>query len=129
MLESATNVAADMATYLLVADVPWVVNDVKAVLNRAEDVIHELANPREAVEAAGDLGADAVIVDLQVGSMGGMAVTRALKDAIAGKQIPAARLVMLLDRTADRFLAKRAGASAAVVKPFTAADLRRAVAG
>jgi DNA-binding response OmpR family regulator len=37
-------------------------------------------------------------------------------------------LVMLLDREADVFLARRAGADAAVVKPFDAEELRTAIA-
>jgi CheY-like chemotaxis protein len=38
------------------------------------------------------------------------------------------RLVILLDREVDGFLAKRAGADAWVVKPFSDHDLRQAVA-
>jgi DNA-binding response OmpR family regulator len=35
---------------------------------------------------------------------------------------------LLLDRDADKFLAHRAGADVAVVKPFSAQDLRAAIA-
>jgi AmiR/NasT family two-component response regulator len=37
-------------------------------------------------------------------------------------------VVLLLDRNADAFIAKRAGAAAWVRKPFTAFELRSAVA-
>jgi DNA-binding response OmpR family regulator len=37
--------------------------------------------------------------------------------------------VLLLDRSADSFLAKRAGADAWVIKPFHDAELRAAVQG
>jgi AmiR/NasT family two-component response regulator len=37
------------------------------------------------------------------------------------------RMVLLLDRSADEFLARRAGADASVLKPFDASDLRKAL--
>ncbi|MEX0797105.1 MAG: hypothetical protein WD274_10455 [Acidimicrobiia bacterium] len=41
---------------------------------------------------------------------------------------PPPRMVLLLDRSADTFIARRARADASVVKPLTAAELRSAVA-
>ena len=68
---------------------------------------------------------DIVIVDLQVRNMGGMAVVRQIKASLEGQDLP--RLVILLDRDVDGFLAKRAGADAWVVKPFSAHELRVAL--
>lgn len=118
-----------MPRVLVVADAPWVTNDVKSVLTGPDDEIYEVTDPRIAVDQTAELSPEVVVIDLQVGSMGGMAVTRALRDAMSSGRIGPTRLVMLLDRSADRFLAKRAGASEGVVKPFDAADLRRAVNG
>lgn len=67
------------------------------------------------------------LVDMQVGSMGGMAITRQLREAIHAGTIPAGTIVMLLDRQADAFIAKRAGADGWVVKPFTAQQLRATI--
>jgi DNA-binding response OmpR family regulator len=66
-----------------------------------------------------------VIVDLQVRNMGGMAVVRDIRATVPADVTP--RLVILLDRTVDGFLAKRAGADAWVVKPFTDHALRQAL--
>ena len=60
--------------------------------------------------------------------MGGMAVSRALREAEFAGEIPATTVVLLLDRTADEFLAGRAAADAWVVKPFTPQQLRAAIA-
>jgi len=81
------------------------------------------ADPSTAAVAAADESVDAAVVDLQVASMGGMAIIRSIRDSKT--PVPA---VLLLDRDADAFLAGRSGASAWVVKPFTASDLRSAVA-
>ena len=68
---------------------------------------------------------DVVIIDLQVRNMGGMAVVREIKASMEGEDLP--RLVILLDREVDGFLAKRAGADAWVVKPFSTHELRIAM--
>ena len=80
------------------------------------------SDPSTAAMAAGDKSVDVAVVDLQVASMGGMAITRSIRDL--EEPIP---VVLLLDREADRFLAGRSGASAWVVKPFTSSALRSAV--
>jgi DNA-binding response OmpR family regulator len=113
-----------MPRVLVVADEPWVRNAVHAALSEAGVALIDHADPETvALTAADDI--DVVLVDLQVGSMGGMAVTRAMKDAQPeGRTVP---VIMLLDRSADSFLAGRAGAEAWVTKPFDAAELRHAV--
>lgn len=114
---------------LLVADTEWVKNDVVGALDTPRRRIILLDDPRMVVEEAALQSPQAYIVDMQVGSMGGMAVVRAIKSGIEAGSVPASPIVLLLDRSADRFLAKRAGADAWVMKPFTAQELRLAVGG
>lgn len=116
-----------MSTVLLIADDDWVRNDVEAALSGPRRSIVTVADPRTVVEHAVELAPQSIVVDLQVGSMGGMAVVRACKDAAAAGRIAEVPLVLLLDRAADRFLADRSGADAWVVKPFTAQELRAAI--
>jgi DNA-binding response OmpR family regulator len=113
---------------LVVTDAVWVENDVRASLTDPGTVVYRVADPSLAVEAAIEHSPDVAVIDLQVGSKGGMAVVRALRAAVDSGAIVSVRTVLLLDRDADHFLARRAGADAAVVKPFTAQDLRAAVA-
>lgn len=116
-----------MPRLLLVADTAWVHNEVLAALSEPGYEVEAVADPRRVVEQVVARLPDAVIVDLQVGSMGGMAITRAIRDAAAAGEIPDVPVVLLLDRHADAFLAKRSGASAAIVKPFTPQELRVAL--
>lgn len=111
-----------MPDILLVADEPWIVNDVRAALDAHGLTVQ--ADPRAAATTWLDGGHDVVIVDLQVGSMGGMAVTRAVRDAAASAGRPRPAMIVLTDRDADAFLAKRAGASAWLRKPFGSFALR-----
>ena len=66
------------------------------------------------------------VLDLQIGSMGGMAVTMGLRlDESAGAllRVP---VLMLLDRQADVHLAKRCDADGWLIKPLDALSLKRA---
>jgi DNA-binding response OmpR family regulator len=112
---------------LLVADAVWVRNDVAAALPSSDWSIHH-AEPHVVVEAAVKHPPTAVVVDMQVGSMGGMAVIRSLREAMSMGILPTAPLILLLDRAADRFIAKRSGADRSLLKPFTAQEMRKALA-
>jgi CheY-like chemotaxis protein len=70
---------------------------------------------------------DVAVLDLQVGSMGAMAVTMNLRLDESGGRLPHVPVVMLLDRIADVHLARRSGAEAWLVKPIDSLRLRRAV--
>jgi CheY-like chemotaxis protein len=67
------------------------------------------------------------VLDLQVGSMGAMAVTMNLRLDESGGRLPHVPVVMLLDRMADVHLARRSGAEGWLVKPIDSLRLRRAV--
>lgn len=111
---------------LLVADAVWVRNDVAAALPSSDWAIRH-ADPHVVVEAAVKHPPTAVLVDMQVGTMGGMAVIRSLREAMSMGILPTAPLILLLDRSADRFIAKRSGADRSLVKPFTAQEMRKAL--
>ena len=110
---------------LLVADAEWVINQTRAAMSGEHDLV-ETSDPREAEETMSD--AEIVLIDMQVGSMGGMALTRSLKSLAMAGEIVDAPIVLLLDRTADEFLAKRSGADAWLLKPFSAQDLNATLA-
>ncbi len=115
-----------MPTALVVADGSWVTNGVRAALSIGSWHIEEITDPRTVVDRIEKSRVDAVIIDMQVGSAGGMAVVRWIRQATDPAERP--RMVLLLDRSADVFLAGRAGADASVLKPFDASELRSALA-
>lgn len=115
-----------MTSILLVTDAEWVRNDVKASLTLGDWDIVDTDQPWRVLELSRESEFDVVIVDMQVGSMGGMATIRAITDEMHGDQRP--RTALLLDREADEFLARRAGADVSIIKPFTAQELRSALA-
>ena len=114
-----------MPTALVVADGTWVTNEVRSALSLGSWHIEEIDDPRSVAARLAESRVDAVIVDMQVGSKGGMAVVRTIRQETDLTERP--RMVILLDRPADEFLARRAGADASVLKPFDASELRAAV--
>lgn len=114
-----------MSKVLLVTDASWVSNEVRASLSLGEWAIEEISDPRLTTSLVMEKRPDAVIVDMQVGSMGGMAVIRGIRGEIDETDRP--RTVLLLDRSADEFIARRAGADACVLKPINAYELRTAL--
>ena len=116
---------------LLAMDVDWLVDDIVAALGGTDTSFTVCTDGRRVSEqvasVAGDGGAyDLAIVDLQIGSMGGVAVTMALRLDASADLIPAVPVLLLLDRVADVHLAKRCGADGWLVKPLDPLRLRRA---
>lgn len=118
----------EMSSIFLVAEAPWVRNDVLSATDDTRYEITVVEDPSQGMEQIAAAGAGSVVVvDMQVGSMGGMAICRAIREARAYRSAPALPVILLLDRQADAFLARRAGAAGWVQKPFTAHQLRSAV--
>lgn len=117
-----------MPKFLVVADEAWARNEVHAAVTEPDVELIDHDDPTTAADIAVEHGVDAVIVDLQLKAMGGMAVTRAVRNATGSRENAGIPVVMLLDRSADVFLARRAGASAWVTKPFTSHELGSAIA-
>lgn len=112
---------------LIAADADHVVNDVVSALSGPDTSFTICHEGRDVTPVVAARTPDLAILDLQIGSMGGMAVTMALRlDASAGKA-PDVKILMLLDRQADVHLAKRSAANAWLVKPFDPMTLQRAV--
>ena len=112
---------------VVIADEAWARNEVHAALTEPDYTLIDHDDPRTAFDLIETESPDAVVIDLQVKSMGGMAVARDLRQRAALSEQESVPVVLLLDRAADGFLAKRAGADGWVTKPFTAHDLRTAI--
>src|SRR3984885_16208979 len=115
-----------MPTILVAADAQWVRDQVRSAfvgpgqevveVTRGQDVRTKFAEPEPAL----------VVLDLQIGNMGGVAVAIDLRLEESGGRIPHARILLLLDRRDDAFIARRADVDLTLVKPVDAGILRRA---
>ena len=112
---------------LLATDADWVIDEVTAALGGPETSFTVCREGRLVSDLVEHGNIDVVITDLQIGSMGGMAVAMALRLDASGGSVPEVPIVMLLDRAADVYLAQRSGAESWLIKPLDALRLRRAV--
>ena len=87
----------------------------------------EITRGAEVRQAVEDDPPDLVILDLQIGNMGGMAVCLDLRLEEGGGRLPHVPVLMLLDRRADVFLARRSDAEGWLVKPLDPIRLGKAV--
>jgi DNA-binding response OmpR family regulator len=88
--------------------------------------VAEVTRGQDVREAVAQERPDLVVLDLQIGNMGGVAVAIDLRLEESAGRLPRSTILLLLDRQADRFLSKRADADLALVKPVDAGILRRA---
>jgi len=115
-------------TVVVAADAPSVRAEIIAVVGEPDTEIVEVSRGTEVAPAVAEHHPDLVVVDLQMGNMGAMAVCLELHLEESYGNLPAVPVLMLLDRRADVFLAKRSGAEGWLVKPLDPIRLRRATA-
>ena len=112
---------------LVATDADYVLDDITAALAGPDTSFTVCRDGRDVSKVVQGRTPDLAILDLQVGSMGGMAVTMALRLDESSGIGPHVPVLMLLDRRADLHLAKRSAADGWVVKPLDAMTLQRAV--
>jgi DNA-binding response OmpR family regulator len=112
---------------LIACDADWVRDDVLAVLTEPGVTVRRVTEGIDVLPAVVEKLPDLVILDLQIGNMGGMATCLDLRLEDGAGRLPRIPVLMLLDRRADVFLARQADADGWVVKPLDAIRLRLAV--
>ncbi len=113
---------------LLATDADWIHEEVDAAI-AGDDI--EVLRVREGVEVRPTVHAgapDLVILDLQIGNMGGMAACMDIRLDESVDALGHVPVLILLDRDADVFLAERCDADGWVIKPLDPLRLRRAAA-
>jgi len=102
-------------------------NDIVSVLANDDTTIIEVSSGFAVAPAVAEHHPDLVIADMQMGNMGGMAVCVDLHLEASYGNLPKVPVLLLLDRRADVFLARRAEAEGFLVKPLDPIRIRRAV--
>ncbi|MCB0999025.1 MAG: response regulator transcription factor [Acidimicrobiales bacterium] len=112
---------------LVATDADFVLDEVTAALADPDTSFTVCRNGRDVAGVVAARTPDLAVLDLQIGSMGGMAVTMGLRLDESAGVLPHVPVLMLLDRRADLHLAKRSAADGWLVKPLDALSLQFAV--
>ncbi len=116
-----------MPEALVVSDAPSVREAVIAAIPDPSIRVRELTRGEDVRPAVQESKPDLVILDQQIGRMGGMATCLDLHLEHAAGRLPHVPVLQLLDRRADVFLARRSNAEGWVVKPLDPVRLGRAI--
>ena len=114
-----------MATYLIATDSDELFRLLDAAIGGTA-TIARVTSGAAVRPAVLELEPDLVVLDLQIGNMGGMATCMDLRLEEGAGRLAPQNVLMLLDRPADVFLARRSGADGWVIKPIDPLQVRRA---
>lgn len=116
-----------MPEILIAADAQNVFDDIRSVVEDPDTTVRWVRSGEAVRESMNLEPADLVIADMQIGTMGGIAVALDLKlEADAGRLEPRP-VLLVLDRRPDVFMARRSGAEGWLLKPLDPIRLRTAV--
>ena len=116
-----------MPDLLIASDAPWVVDEVAATVIAPDTRLRSVRTGLAVLPAVQEQLPDLVVLDQQIGNMGGFAACLNLRLEEGADRLPHVPVLMLLDREADIFLARRAQAEGWLVKPLDTIRLRKAV--
>ncbi|MSO37194.1 MAG: response regulator [Acidimicrobiia bacterium] len=114
-----------MQTILVAAEAPWIREQVRTAFVGKDDQVIEVVRGQDVRNAVVEHAPDLVILDMQIANMGGVAAAIDLRLEAGAGRSPETKILLLLDREADRFIARRADADGELVKPIDAGMLRR----
>lgn len=115
-----------MTEVLIATDADAVFDEVEAALADESTRVARVRSGKAVGDYVGQSTPDLVVLDLQIGNMGGIAACLHLRNEAGEGRLPEVPVLLLLDRAADVQLARRSGAEGWVVKPLDAFRLRRA---
>ena len=113
-------------TILVATDADWIRDEVEAALAAPDRSVRWVRRGTDVLPTVANDPPELVVLDLQIGNMGGMATCMALHLEAGADRLPRIPVLMLLDREADVFLARRCDADGWMIKPIDAIRLRKA---
>ncbi len=115
-----------LRTILIATDADEVLDEVDAALADDATRVMRVRAGRDVLAAVREVEPDLVVLDLQIGNMGGVATALGLRNEESAGRLEQTTILMLLDRTADVFITQQASADGWLVKPLDSLRLRRA---
>ena len=126
LLVAAARYPSKVPELLIATDSPAVFEEVRSAVEEPGVMLRWARSGRAVLPALVDRPADLVVTDLQIGSMGGLAIAMELALEAGAGRVTAVPVLVLLDRRADVFLCKRTGVAGWLLKPLDSLRTRAA---
>ena len=115
-----------MPDVLIATDADWIFDEVDAALTDDGTSVVRVRAGNEVGGAVSRAQPGLVVLDLQIGNMGGVATALELQRLFDAGEVERVPILLLLDRPADVPMARRTGVQGWLLKPVDAFRLRRA---
>jgi DNA-binding response OmpR family regulator len=103
---------------LIATDADWIHAEVDAALADEDTTVLRVRTGREVATAVRQHDPDLVVLDLQIGNMGGIATFLFLQQEAESERMLQVPVLLLLDRPADVPMTRRVGADGWLIKPL-----------
>ena len=115
-----------MADIIIATGSEALVTEIEAALGGVH-VIHWVRRGAAVVQAIAEINPDLVLLDFQIGNMGGVAACLAVRQEEEAGRLYPCEVYLLLDREVDVFLANRACADGVLHKPINSFQSLRTI--
>jgi len=112
--------------FLIATDSPRLFDELRSVLGGPGTQVRWVRSGHDVRQAANRQPPDLAILDMQIGTMGGIGVHFDIRLEIDAGRLEPFPTLLLLDRRPDVFLARRSGVTGWLLKPLDPIRLRRA---
>lgn len=116
-----------MTEVLIATGSESVFRNVDAAIVDEETSLVRVHRGADVLEAISERDPDLVLLDLQIGNMGGVATCLAIRQEEGFDRLDFRPVGLLLDRADDKFIAGRAGADGWVTKPLNPLKLKKLI--
>ena len=116
-----------MTSLILATDDDRLADQCRSALEGTHEIVC-VSRGMDVIEAVRTTDPSLVMLDLQIGNMGGIATCLEIRMEEQMRRLKPRPVLLLLDRKADTFLARRSSADSWLIKPIESLRLSRKVA-
>jgi len=103
---------------LLATDSDQLFSLIDSAIASSDLQVYRVKDGAHVIDAVNRVEPELVILDLQIGNMGGVACSISLKQEMSTGRMNNCEVALLLDRDADEYIAGKSGADAWIIKPL-----------